>query len=336
MKVSLLDCTLRDGGYLNDWRFGASEIPAIVSTLAASGIEILEVGFLKSEPYQVDRTVFSREEQIETLIQPKRPGLEYAAMIEVVNALPLEDLVHRSQSSIDIIRVIVWKRLLKEGIDYCRAIAKKGYKVFVQPARVSQYSQREFAEMVLAFNEVDIAALYVVDSWGTQSRDSVLEYLRTADAHLRAGVALGYHGHNNLQQAFSCAEAFVSASFSRSLVVDGTVFGMGRGAGNLSLEVFAAYMNKTCGKSYSIPSILDVYSRFIEPEFRKTPWGYSTAHLVTALLDCNPEYGTYLGRTKDLGMSQLLQLLSKLSPSDRIIFSQEAADRLLIGVPLWE
>ena len=162
----LLDCTLRDGGYVNNWEFGKDAILDIEKKIVSTGVDIVEIGFLKKEPYNPDRTVFSDEIQIESIINPKRKDILYAGMVEVVNPLPIEDLSLRTETSIDIIRVIVWKRLLKEGFEYCKAITEKGYKLCVQPARVNQYTEQEFVEMVEIFNQLEPMAVYVVDSWG--------------------------------------------------------------------------------------------------------------------------------------------------------------------------
>jgi isopropylmalate/homocitrate/citramalate synthase len=323
-KVSLLDCTLRDGGYVNDWRFGETAIPKIVKKLIETGVEIIELGFLKNEPYSTERTVFSREEQIEQLIHPKKNGVLYAGMVEVVSPLPINELIENSNSSIDVIRVLVWKRLLDQGFEYCREILAKGYKICIQPARVNQYSEREFINMIELFNTIKPMAVYVVDSWGTQSREATTRYLNIADKYLKKDIALGYHGHNNMQQAFSCAEAFVNMGFERDIIIDASIYGMGRGAGNLTIEMFATHLNKTLNKSYRLEPMLEIYSEFIEPIYRQTAWGYSVAHLLTALYDCNPNYANYLSQEKGLSSKMISEVLRTLSEQDKIIFSPDA------------
>ena len=86
-KISLLDCTLRDGGYVNDWRFGEKEIPEIAEKLEASGADMLELGFLEDEPYQPDRTIFNSIDQVKQLIGKKHPGTIYSVMSEIKSIL---------------------------------------------------------------------------------------------------------------------------------------------------------------------------------------------------------------------------------------------------------
>ena len=328
-NIALLDCTLRDGGYLNDWRFGKEAIIAIEKKLIDTGVDIIEIGFLKNEPYNFDRTVFSKEEEIELIIAPKKPGVLYAGMVEVMSPLPIDHLIQKSDSSIDIVRVIVWKRLLKQGFEYCRDIAAKGYKVCIQPARVNQYSETEFIEMVELFNCIDPLAIYVVDSWGTQNRDETLSYIRLADKYMKNGISLGYHGHNNMQQAFSCAEAIVNLELERDIIIDASIYGMGRGAGNLNIELIAAYLNKKFNKKYKLEPMLEIFSEYIEDHYKKTPWGYSVPHFLTALYDCNPEYANYLSLKKGLSSKRISEILKILSEQDRIIFTPETASKYL-------
>ena len=132
--LKLLDCTLRDGGYINNWKFGLDNIKKSIAELENAGVDIIELGFLKNESYQNDRTVFNSVNQIKELIPSKKKGIDYAAMIEVVNPIPLEMVEERTDDGIDIIRVIVWKTkhdengnvvdALEEGYNYCKVIVE--------------------------------------------------------------------------------------------------------------------------------------------------------------------------------------------------------------------
>ncbi|MCB2296791.1 aldolase catalytic domain-containing protein [Clostridium tagluense] len=328
-KILMLDCTLRDGGYINDWQFGKEAIFDIEKKLVSTGVDIVEIGFLKNEIYNPNRTVFSDEKQIEDIIAPKNKDVLYAAMVEVMNPLPIEYISQRTDTSIDIIRVIVWKRLLKEGFEYCKAITEKGYKVCVQPARVDQYSQQEFVEMVELFNNLNPMAVYIVDSWGTQDKEGILRYIELADKHLKKDIALGFHGHNNLQQAFGCAEAFAELGLKRDIIIDASIYGIGRGAGNLNLEIFARYLNIKFDKNYDITPMLKIYSDYIEKIYKEHPWGYSFPNYLVASYNCNPEYADYYGFKKKLSLKAISDIISKLKDTDKIIFTKDTADSYL-------
>ena len=296
-RIRLLDCTLRDGGYINDWKFGEKPIHDMIDKLEKTNVDILEIGFIKDEPYQRDRTVFNDMGQIETMISPKKPSLQYAAMIEVVNPIPLEKLVPRTKNAVDIIRVIVWKTkhaggqvvdALEEGFAYCKGIVEKGYKLCVQPARVDQYSDEEFVAMVRRFSTLDPLAIYVVDSWGTQNPEQLLYYMHLADDNMPRQIALGYHGHNNMMQALSAAQQMIHEGFDREIIIDASIYGIGRGAGNLNLELIASYLNQCYGKSYNISDIPFLYDEYLKNVYLSRPWGYRPAYYLTAIHKCNP------------------------------------------------
>lgn len=336
-EIKLLDCTLRDGGYINDWRFGEEEIPDMIEALEQTNVDILEIGFLKDEPYQEERTVFNSMEQVKKLIPDKKPGIEYAVMCEVVNPLPLEMLEPADEDSADIIRVIVWKTkyndqgeevdALREGYEYCKGIVEKGYKLCVQPARVSQYSDAEFTAMVKKFSTLNPMAIYVVDSWGTENAESLLHYMHLADDNMPREISLGYHGHNNMMQALGVAQAMLKEGFEREVIIDASVYGIGRGAGNLNLELIAKYLNEQFEKHYDTSSVNTVNEKYIQDIFAKEKWGYSSSFFLTAKYNCNPNYAKFIDELGAFDCAE--ELLAQLTDDEKVIFSKEAAERTL-------
>ena len=330
-KIKLLDCTLRDGGYVNDWRFGEKAIAAIASTLEKSGVDIIELGFIKTNPADPDRTVFNDLAMVNKLIKNKKSGQQYAVMAEVIDPLPLDQLKPATPEGPDIIRVIVWKRLLKEGYDYCKGIVEKGYKLCVQPARVSQYSDDEFVEMIKLFNTLNPMAVYVVDSWGTMYKDKLLNYLKLADANLKPNIAVGYHGHNNMMQAFDVACAFCEQNLDRDLIIDASVYGIGRGAGNLNTELFAKWANEKLGKSYDVGAIVEIYDKYVQHIYKLTPWGFSLPYLITAKYNANPNFAGFYAH-KGLSCTEIDRCISSIPPEKRIIFKPETAQEAILEV----
>ena len=325
--IKLLDCTLRDGGYVNDWRFGKNAIVDIKENLELSGVDIIELGFLRDEEANPDRTIFNDIKSVKDLIGEKLPNREYAVMAEVSNPFPLDKLEPYSEGAPEIIRVIVWKRMLKEGYEYCKGIVEKGYKLCVQPARVSQYSDEEFVDMIKMFNELNPMAIYVVDSWGTMYKDELLHYLKLADENLKDGVSVGYHGHNNMMQAFDVACAFCEQNLKRDLIIDASVYGIGRGAGNLNTEIFAKWANEKLGKIYNIEPIIGIYSGYIQWIYEHCEkWGYSVPYLITAKYNANPNFASFYEKY-NVPNYMIEKCISSMTPDERIIFKREIATK---------
>ncbi|MDY6039671.1 MAG: hypothetical protein SPI69_04130 [Elusimicrobiaceae bacterium] len=327
-QIKLLDCTLRDGGYINDWKFGKTAISDMTRKLESSGVEILELGFMKNEPYDEARTVFNDMAQVKKVIGHKKAGVQYAVMAEVVNPLPLDMLTPADAQGPEIIRVIVWKRMLKEGFEYCKGIVEKGYKLCVQPARVSQYSDEEFIDMVKMFNQLDPLAIYVVDSWGTMYQDELLHYLHLADKYMKPNISVGYHGHNNMMQAFDVACAFAREKLDRDLIIDASVYGIGRGAGNLNTEIFAKFMNEKYGRTYDLQPLLAVYNTYISKIYDKCKWGYSIPYFISAKYNCNPNYASYYA-AENISPVMIENIISTMKPEERIMFKEENACKAL-------
>lgn len=324
-KLSLLDCTLRDGGYLNDWAFGEQAIRDIIYKMADSGVEIIEAGFLRNQESNPNRAVWRDIRAINPFLPEGFGHVSFAVMCEMANPFPLKELCPKEEARIDIIRVIVWKRLIPEALEYCKGLIDLGYKVSIQPDRVNQYSQESFAEMIGRFNDIDPFSLYVVDSNGFLTQHELLEYLKTADHALKPGIQLGYHGHNNMQQTIGTAESFAELGLERDIIIDASVMGIGRSSGNLCTEIFAKYANQFCGKAYKIPNMVEVYEKYLRPIYEKNPWGYAMHSFLTSLYQRNPNYGAFLSHEAGLDLIAVDRILSELSEEESVIFNRAKA-----------
>lgn len=338
-KVSLLDCTLRDGGYLNNWAFGEKAIDDMVHQLENTNVEMLELGFIRNEPDNKDRTVFSSPATAMRIVGKKKEGLLYSVMGELSSEIPLENIPHAEESGIDIIRMIIWKDktlpdgrvvdALEEGYRYCKGLVEKGYKVCVQPVRVNQYSEAEFVAMVRHFSKLNPMAIYVVDSWGTDNPEDLLHYMHLADENLPKGISIGYHGHNNMMHAMAVAQAILRENFERDIIIDASVYGIGRGAGNLNLELIAKYMNEQYGKAYDLTPMLHVYNNYIQDIYAQEAWGYSIPFLITAMHKANPRCTTYMVHELHLDNDAISYVLDHLPQKYKIIFDKKQIDAVL-------
>ena len=319
--VKLLDCTLRDGGYVNDWCFGHSNIRNAVYGLVGAGVDIVELGFLRNGILDENRSVFSDIKQADSLIFSNGKAL-FSVMIEAFDPFPLERLVSKNETAVDFIRVCVWKRCLDEHLLYCRGILNKGYPISIQPSRVEQYSESEFVSLIKRVNELRPYSFYVVDTWGTQNPDQIETYLRLADAHLSKDILLGYHGHNNMLQALPCALRALSLNLDHDLILDSSLFGMGRGAGNLNTELIIPYLNSLGGR-YDVSCLPTLIEKTILPFWQgRRRWGYSPYYFLSALRGCNPNFATYF-QERGLGVRRFERFLSSLDEPEKIAFNEE-------------
>lgn len=331
-KIRVLDCTLRDGGYINNWEFGKENIKEITNLLSESNTEIIELGFLRDEAnYSSDRAVWNDMHEVEKFIPCNRKSL-ISVMGEIFNPYPLEKIPVYHEGGVDILRIICWRKMQNEAIKYCKSLIEKGYKVCIQPDRVNQYSLEDFKDLCVKYAEIKPYAIYVVDSNGFLSQNELLEYFKAADSVLPKEIKLGYHGHNSIMQAEGAAELFVDCNFDRDIIIDASVYGIGRASGNLNIEIFSKYLNENFDKNYNISSYLKIYENYIKPIYLKSPWGYSAESFLSSLYRCNPNYATILKKDYGLGIDKIEKVIKLLSDEDRVITNRSILPELVARI----
>lgn len=326
-KISTLDCTLRDGGYINDWKFGKEAIDFIIRKMCATGVEYIEIGFIKRTEPDENRTVYPDIDSISKVISPKKENVLYVGMIDVNDPYPLEELKPRDENTIDAIRVIFKQDRLEEGYEYVKGVMERGYLTMVQLVSTNTYSDTELIATLEKFNELKPHAVYIVDSLGMIKRRDFLRMTYLFDNHLDENVALGYHSHNNLQQAQGNAEALVEMGLTRDLIIDASVYGMGRGAGNLNLELFSDYLNEYHSKNYNIEPMLEIIDEYLGDIYAEQPWGYSLPYYLSATNGCHPNYAKYYFEKRTLTEKALNELLKTIEPKDKPVYSKDRAER---------
>lgn len=326
-KVNLLDCTLRDGGYINDWRFTFEGAKTIVNKLSKTGIEMIEVGFLKGKEYDPEKTLFPDTKSFTNVIGEKNPNVSYVGMLDMSAPVAKECIYKRDADSIDGIRVIFKKDKTEEGFEYCEYISQMGYDLYVNFVGTDQYSDEEFIKGIEKFNVLNPAGMTIVDTFGVIKRKSFLHYCEIADKYMNKSTALCYHAHNNMQQAFGNAEALLDMELDRDVVIDACVFGMGRGAGNLNLELFAEHMNDNFGTNYRIEPMLEIMDEYLTEFYKARQWGYNLPFYLSASLGCHPNYAIYLADKDSLSEKAFRELLKSIGPEDKLVFSKEKAEK---------
>ena len=324
-SISILDCTLRDGGYINSWKFGRSAISDIVSLLEESGVETIECGFIEDAPQDPDASVYENAEKVDSFT--KKTGTRYVAMI-ALGDIDAEKVTPRRPEGIDGIRLTFHKHEFEEEIRQARILMSKGYDIYVQPVGTSTYTDRELLDLIERVNTLHPYAFYIVDTLGVMYPSDVRRMFSIVDSNLDPETAVGFHSHNNLQLSFSNAQTIMSVSEKRDLIIDSSVFGMGRGAGNLTTELITQYINNTYGHKYNIMPLLSVMERYLNDIYLKTPWGYSSPYYLSAVNRCHPNYANYLMLKKTLGTESISKILSLIPSESRGLYDKKLIERL--------
>ncbi len=308
-RIHILDCTLRDGGYVNDWKFGDGNSRQIVDYVTRSGVDYAELAFIRLCDYQKDKMEFSNMDQITRIFRPSSYPL--AAMVEIGYGYPVENFPLHSKDTADLIRLVVWKRMMKESYEYAKCLIDKGYQVGIQATRIEQYSYEEFKEFVRFFSTLQPTAIYIVDTFGLLTKDRLLKYAAIADDNIGDGIYVGYHAHNNMQQAVTNMHAIIETQWKHDIILDASIMGIGKGAGNLCLELLEKYLNENYSANYQEEYLYECAEKYIQPIFTKKPWGYSIPYMLSAKFERNPSYVPYLTKAglTFTQMSKVFQLM---------------------------
>lgn len=330
-NLKVLDCTLRDGGYCNQWMFGYENTKKIVSGLVDAGIDIIECGFLSNiEKYNKDITKYNLIEQVRSIIPLNRNDKNFVCMINY-GEYKEENIPEFDGSSIDGIRIAFHKKDMREALSFCKKVQKKGYKVFVQPMVSLSYTDEEFLDLIHKVNEFSPYAFYIVDSFGVMKRKDLIRLFYMVENNLLDGIIIGYHSHNNMQLAYSNAQTLVDIRTKRDLIIDTSVFGMGRGAGNLNTELFVDYLNENVGTAYQLKPLLCLIDEILNAIYQKNYWGYSLPNYLSASYNTHPNYAQFLADKSTLTLEAMDDILAQMEDDKRNHYDKQYIHELYMS-----
>lgn len=329
-KLKVLDCTLRDGGYVNDFNFGARELTEIVGMLSQAGLDIIECGFLQDGADDPDRSLFSGAGDVRRVLGKKNPDCMYVAMLQL-GRFSVENLCPWDGTAIDGVRLTFHEHEIDEAFSVGAEIMRRGYKLFMQPVGTNTFPDDVLLDVIRKINRLRPYAFYLVDTLGSMYKNDLLRMLLSADHNLADGILLGFHSHNNLQLSFANSQELSELVTRRTLILDASVFGMGRGAGNLCTELICHYINVTSGERYAMLPILEIMDEYVNPIYRKTPWGYSAAYYLSSVNACHPNYATYFLDKQTISVRDIHNIVRSMEPKKRILFDREYAEERYIS-----
>ncbi len=316
-RIKILDCTLRDGGYCNQWKFGLDNAKEIVTRLVESNVEIIECGFLTNKViYDNQVTKFTTIDEIKNVIPDRRDSKMFVAMINY-GEYDVDDIPEYNGESINGLRIAFHKKDLVSAIQFSNKVKEKGYKVFIQAMVSLNYSDEEFLELINLSNAINPYAFYIVDSFGVMKEKDLTRLFYMVEHNLNKDIIIGYHSHNNMQLAYSNAQSLVSVQSNRELIIDSSIYGMGRGAGNLNTELFVEYLNDNLGKEYRLKPLLTIIDKILSKFYMENYWGYSLSNYLSAKHNAHPDYASYLDGKKTLTVENIDEIFAMMDPNKK-------------------
>ena len=327
----LLDCTLRDGGYVNDWEFGHANIIEIFERLVSSGVEYIEIGFLdERRKFDINRTIMPDTKCANQIFAGIDKGNSTVLAMIDYGICSIENLQKCNETFVDGIRVIFKEHLRDKALAFCDEVQKLGYKVFAQMVSITTYTDEALKEYAECCNKIKPFATSMVDTYGLLDEEHLMHIYEVLDKHLLPEIKVGYHAHNNFQLGFSNAKTFLAANTERDILADGTLYGMGKSAGNAPLELLMMFMNEKLGRGYDITQALEAIDNVIMDIYHKQYWGYNSFFFLASSTQCHPNYVSYLMNKKTLSVKQINELLLKIIPNKKLMYDAKYAEKLYL------
>lgn len=286
--IKVVDCTLRDGGIVNDFKFDDEFVKDLYKANIAAGVDYMEFGYKASkEIFNVEdfgKWKFCDEESIREIVGDNDTDLKIAVMADVGRTDYKKDIIPKKDSVIDMIRVATYVNTIPAAIEMINYCADLGYEVTINIMAVSTASEKDLDLALDMLGQSKASVIYLVDSYGSlypeQIREFAKKYLKVAEKY---GKSIGIHAHNNQQLAF--ANTIESCIMGVSYL-DATMSGMGRGAGNCYMELLMGFLRNP---KYSINSVLKFVEKHMLPlKASDIVWGCDVQYMLTGQQNQHP------------------------------------------------
>lgn len=284
MHAQIVDCTIRDGGLVNNWDFSVEFVQDLYEALNESGVEYMEIGYknspklLKSDgsegPWRFLDDDFLRK------VIPSKKCTKLSALVDI-GRVDEADVLPRSESMLDLIRVACYARDTEKAVELVKLFHERGYETTINIMALSNVMDNELNESLAMIGESPVDYVYIVDSFGSLDPDD-MRYLVEKFHRSVKNKKLGVHTHNNMQLAF--ANTLTALQMGVELM-DASVYGMGRAAGNTPTELLLAKLSKP---EYNVRPVLGMIEKHMLKLREKEEWGYLIPDMVTGMLDEHP------------------------------------------------
>ena len=284
-KIKILDCTIRDGGLMNNHNFDLRFVREVYKALCEAGIDYMEIGYKNSQRLfstkEYGKWKFCNDQDIREVIQGIKSATKISVMVDV-DRVDIADILPKQDSPVDMIRVATYVKDVDKAIFLANHFADKGYETAVNIMAISRALDNELTECLQQLEkECKAKIINIVDSFGSLYQETTEFLIKKAKSILKS-KEVGMHAHNNQQLAFANT---IEAIIHDANYVDTTIFGLGRAAGNCPTELILGFLKNP---KYDIRPILDVISKEFIPLQKKIEWGYFIPYAITGILDEHP------------------------------------------------
>ncbi|MDM5334273.1 aldolase catalytic domain-containing protein [Ureibacillus composti] len=279
----IIDCTIRDGGLVNNWDFSVEFVQDLYNSLSDAGVEYMEIGY-KNSPKLLNATEPNHwrflDDQFLKKIIPEKKYTKLSALVDIGRVDP-NDILPREESLLDMIRVACYIREVDKGLELIQMFHELGYETSLNIMALSSVPEHQLIEAFEMVNNSPVDVVYIVDSFGSLDPDNIEHQVKKFQS-LLPNKQLGIHTHNNMQLAFANT---LTAIRNGVTFMDSSVYGMGRAAGNCHTELLVSYVQKT---SYELKPILGFIEKHMLEMRENWEWGYIIPYMISGVLNEHP------------------------------------------------
>ena len=296
-EIKVLDCTIRDGGLINEHLFEDKFVRAVYKAVVAAGVDYIELGYRASEKYfssdKYGKAKFCSEDFLRKVTEGIESNTKISAMVDIGRVDP-EDIPEKKDSVVDMMRVACYVKDIDKAIDLVNHCAEKGYETTVNIMAISTALTPDLDEGLAQLAECPVNAVYIVDSFGALFSEQIHFLVQEYKKYLHPkGKEVGIHWHNNQQLGFANT---IEAIRKGANYLDATIFGIGRAAGNCPLELLLAFLKNP---KFKLDPILEVIEEEFLPLRDQIEWGYIIPHMITGILNMHPRSAMALRASHD-------------------------------------
>lgn len=317
MSVQITDSTIRDGGYLFNKNSNPEFIKGIMKGLVDAGVDFVETGFLQTN-VTGETLVYKDSVDARKYLPENRKQTQFLGFCDN-SRYSLENLDDYDGKSFKWLRISFAQHEIDESIKFCAGAKKKGYLVQFNPMDSISYTDEAREALLEAVNKVKPASFSIVDTFGAMDMVDLVHIFKQVDKLLDKDIKIGLHSHDNLGLSCALAERMIELSeeTGRDIIVDGSLFGMGRGAGNAKTELLADYINKHCGGTYDLQKLLETIDKYITPILGDTRWGYDLPMYICGTKHAHVDNVYHLKKVFNCTANEMFYLIESLTPQER-------------------
>lgn len=283
-QIKVIDCTVRDGGLINNHHFTDEFVRAVYKSLSEAGVDYMELGYRSSRklfsPEEYGAWKYCDDEKIREITAGIESKMKLTIMVDA-HRVEEQEFSPVDESPIDMIRVATYVKDIDKAIALANKCHDLGYETAVNIMSISKEIEPDIIEALEQLAKTHVDVVYVVDSFGALYCEQI-EYLVKLYAKYLPGKEIGVHCHNNQQLAYSNT---IEGIIHNANYVDASLFGIGRGPGNCCLELILGFLKNP---KFDLVPIFQVIQDYMLPMREEIEWGYLIPYFITGILNEHP------------------------------------------------